>query len=94
MERTNPNGRALSKNNFISELTLLLDPLLFEVYTKNRVMPGRNINFTSEPLIEQYDLQDWMAKYYKGADRSKKCRPDVIKSSYRGIKRLLQKVSN
>lgn len=92
MERTNPNGRALSKNNFISELTLLLDPLLFEVYAKNRVMPGRNISFISEPLIEQYDLQDWMAKYYKGADRSKKCRPDVIKSSYRGIKRLLQKV--
>lgn len=89
--KTNPQGRPLSKNNFIAELSVVIDPLLFELYTKNKIMPGRAITFTSEPLILEYDLEDWKAKNYKGSNYDRICTPDTIKASYRGIKRLVPK---
>ena len=57
---------------------------------RNKPMnPGDRMD-CGEPLIDEYNLKDWMNPYYAGSpDIDKRCVP-VLKRSYRGIYRLVR----
>lgn len=60
--------------------------------TKNTMRPGNRM-VTPEPLIVEYDLQNWMnPMYLNSKDVDKKCVP-VLKNNYRGLYRIGQTVT-
>lgn len=69
--KNNPAGSVYGRNTFINGLKYMLsDDPEWEFCAEAR--PG-NMMDAPEPLILEYDLKDWMAKGYSGADPVKKC---------------------
>lgn len=80
-----PASKTIGRNTFNKKIRQLLanDPTWEPL--KNSVKPGTMMD-KPEYLIVEWNLCDWQAPLYTGADINRKCRP-MLKSSYAGIRR-------
>ena len=82
-KKNNPSGQTQGKSSFVQDVKILLknsDEWKFEEQrSKNRMD-------APEPLILQYDLNDWKNPSYHGTDEDKICMP-ALKPKYRGLVR-------
>lgn len=92
LARNNPQAKPIGRNKFTDELVELVnsDKLSpFECPDKTlRHRPGGRMN-TPEPLIVEFDLQDWMNLSAPASNPTKRSTlsGDQIKSTYRGLVR-------
>ena len=86
--RNIPNGKAISKYGFTSELKDIFLGQTVSGFTftgEAQIRTGHMMD-KSEPLILDYHLNNWMNKNYNGTDRMQKCKP-VPKDRYAGLTR-------
>lgn len=86
--RNVPNGKAISKFGFTSELKdiFLGQTVSTFTYEAKQERTGHRMD-KPEPLILDYHLSDWMNPGYNGTDRTKKCTP-IPKDRYSGLIRV------
>lgn len=88
-KRNNPNGKPLSRQNFIENLLIIAmqdGKWLDKTKQTDRVRSNGRMD-DDEPLITELNLQEWMDKNYRGADM-KKLRDFKRKTYYRGLVRI------
>ncbi|MCM1223300.1 MAG: phage/plasmid primase, P4 family [Lachnospiraceae bacterium] len=86
-----PSGQMLGYKSFCRDIkTAAANDTDWEV--KGPVTTGTKMDI-GEPIIGEYDLKNWMDNTYNGLDMNKKCRPNPLKSSYRGIVRVTPTVT-
>lgn len=88
-KKNSPSGMIQGKNTFITDLLNLLPALCPDWYCASRqaaIKPGIKMS-VPEPLIAEYNLDDWKSKNYSGFDINKMCRPN-LKATYNGIQRV------
>ena len=86
--QTNPSGIVVGYKTFLFGLlnALAAENLGWYCQDKNQaVRPGNRMD-APEPLILEYDLEDWKNPMYKGGNPDMICRP-ILKPNYRGILR-------
>ena len=84
LQRNVPSGRAVGRNAFLKSLKALAAEYGWLAQDKVR-SDGRMDD--PEPLIDEYDVREWMSHSYTGGDTGRKCMPD-LKESYRGFVRV------
>ena len=87
-KRRNPSGTVIGYRPFLNGLLEIIANGDFGWYCPDktqRLVPGNRMN-APEPLILDYNLEDWMNPMYKGGNPNMVCRP-ILKSVYRGILR-------
>ena len=86
-ERVNPTGRVMSRQSFLSQLRVHLDAVgsdwIDKTERNDKVRPGDKM-LDDEPLITEYNLQNWQNQSYKGTDLTK-LRDFKRKATYRGF---------
>ena len=82
-QRNVPQGKMLSRNSFYSALELIASEYGWQLQDKVR---SANRMDDPEPMILEYNVQEWMNHNYRGSDPMRLCQPDV-KDSYRGYVR-------
>ena len=85
--KNSPNGSLQGKNTFIMDVTNLL-PNYKDWYCIGRqtaIRPGHMMDMP-EPLIAEYNLDDWKSPGYTGGDLNRICMPQ-LKATYNGIRR-------
>lgn len=85
--KNSPNGSLQGKNTFIMDVTNLL-PNYKDWYCIGRqtsIRPGHMMDMP-EPLIAEYNLEDWKNPTYTGGDINRICMPQ-LKVTYNGIRR-------
>lgn len=87
--RYNPCGKPEGKTAFKKQLEILLLEPYFSKYWYIVPNPIRIENKTNgpEPLISQYNLENWKNPHYTGKDVNKICVPSFPTNRYRGIMR-------
>lgn len=91
--KNSPNGSIQGKNKFISEVvTVAKTNGKWYCLDKSKTIRSSGKMGAPEPLIAQYDLQEWMNPSYKGGDPDKMCMP-VISDFYRGLLRASSSVT-
>lgn len=88
------SGGMMGSASFIKDVRRIVGDLYGDDWavTKNTMRPGNRM-VTPEPLIEEYDLQNWMnPMYLNSKDVDKKCVPE-LKNNYRGLYRIGQTVT-
>ena len=89
--KTNPSGTIVNSRTFIRDLLSILDAsgLPFSCVDHTKCQKVTKTNMTdAEPLILEYNLENWMNPVYKGSNPDLICRP-VLKQVYRGITRKI-----
>lgn len=89
--KTNPSGTIVNSRTFIRDLLSILDTsgLPFSCVDHTKCQKVTKTNMTdAEPLILEYNLENWMNPVYKGSNPDLICRP-VLKQVYRGITRKI-----
>ncbi len=93
--RFNPGGGRISKKSFITQIKIISEEYpgyFFDVVAsgdsagRDKVIRSAGRMDEPEPLILEYNVEQWMNKSYKGADPSKKAMPE-LKEFYRGLQR-------
>ena len=86
--KNSPNGSLQSKNTFIMDVTNLLQnyPDWTCIGRQTAIRPGHMMD-APEPLIAEYNLEDWKNPNYTGGDINRICTPQ-LKATYNGIRRL------
>ncbi len=86
-QQMSPNGKCLSSQVFIGDLmTVLRDDNTWECPDKTaKQRPGQRMS-RGEPLIAEYNLDQWKDPTYTGKDRHLIGRP-LLKAAYRGVQR-------
>lgn len=86
-ERVNPTGRIMSRQSFLSQLRVHLDAIgsdwIDRTERNDKIRPGKRMD-ADEPLITEYNLQNWQDQTYKGKDLVK-LRDFKRKNTYRGF---------
>lgn len=87
--KAHPSGAPMNRNDFASQLVeILADSGLWRPTQSLSGEPGperpKGRMDATEPLIAQYDLDDWTNKNYTGTDPIKMCMPAPLRTSYRG----------
>lgn len=85
--KSNPNGSAMGKTAFITDVLNLLTPDC-GWYCRGRdvdIRPGKLMD-GPEPLIMEYALEDWKSKTYIGSDINRISTP-TLKTNYKGLLR-------
>ena len=82
-QRNVPSGKSIGKNTFLKEI----EPFASE---HGWVQVGKKISADNrmdkpELLICEYDVTEWMNKFYRGTDPDVICMPDVTGKRYRGF---------
>lgn len=87
--KTNPSGKPLGKNKFIESLMPVINDSTIW-YCRNKTASIRTGSKMDRPelLIAQYDLVDWKAPGYTGANPLVACVPQKA-VSYRGLERYI-----
>lgn len=86
-KRNAPSGTVLGKTTFIHNLeSILTMDDSWQDKGKSAICTSTRMD-EAEPLIEEYDLNKWMNKLYKGEDPDLKCRPQPLSENYRGLVR-------
>lgn len=88
-QKANPNGSLQGRNTFINDVKSLLGnwPEWQSTNPRDGMRVGNKMN-EPEPLIETYDLTDWMnPTYIKSTNVSMKCRP-FLNEKYIGMFRI------
>lgn len=87
--KTVGNREVLGRQTFMKSLLLLVEQLPdWKCEDKTKSISSVGKMNRPEPLIDEYDLKDWMnPMYMSSADVSKKCIP-LLKVNYRGIVRV------
>ena len=81
-----PSGKMLGFKVFCSDIrNAVRDDMEWEV--KNTPITAGTKMDVGEPLIGEYELNDWQNRTYSGMDIDKKFRPYPLKSCYRGLAR-------
>ena len=90
-KENNPSGTIQSARSFITELTDVLKSGNFgySCADKGKLIRVATRMDSSEPLILQYNLHNWMNSFCKSNDPDKLCRPSNKALSYRGILRTV-----
>lgn len=88
---SNPCGKVLNKTNFLRDVDKRVDDYTYEgrpkwTRTKSPVSANGRMTYP-EPMILQYDVEEWMNKEYAGTDLAKKATPNVTDHKYRGLLR-------
>lgn len=87
MKRNYPGTKPLGRNNFLHDfLDILAEYPDWESQKKEYTSKGRMDK--SEPLIGEYDLENWYNGSYQGPDATKRCVVIKPKPKYRGILRI------
>ncbi len=89
-ERVNPTGRVMSRQSFLSQLRVYLDANNdnWEDKTDRSTSVATSDRMDAdEPLITEYNLDEWMDPSYMGSDMPKK-RDFKRKANYRGFVRV------
>ena len=86
--KNSPNGSLQGKNTFIMDVTNLLQnyPDWTCIGRQTAIRPGHMMD-VPEPLIAEYNLEDWKNPNYTGGDINRICTPQ-LKATYNGIRRL------
>lgn len=88
MESNNPSGKPLGKKNFIKEVVRHLDHFPDWEY-KDKPQTTGHLMDGPEPLILDLNLEDWKNPHYRGGPNLDKiCTPNILKSGYRGLRRI------
>ncbi len=84
-----PNCHIKGKRNFMDELADIVKDDSNWQYTggHNQVRVTRRMADTPEPLIAEYNLEDWKNPHYTGGDLTRVCMPE-FKDKYTGIVRV------
>ena len=87
MKRNSPNGSIQGRNTFINDI-IALSTEMDDWYCPGKQTYVRRGNKMDrpEPLILEYNLEDWKNKAYRGNDLDRVCQP-MLKSGYRGLLR-------
>lgn len=100
-KKYNSNGSPVGRNTFLKDFKNLMkdnpDWICKTEYANGRVKDSNirpsNMMDEPEPLIDEYQLVDWMNPRYRGSkDWEKRCLPD-LKSYYTGILRVTPKAN-
>lgn len=85
-KKNSPSGEVKGKNVFIKDIQdVLIDNPIWQI-KKDSPMPTRHYMDKPEPLILEYDLNDWKNPVYRGINPDKICSPK-LKGSYKGLLR-------
>lgn len=87
--KANPSGSIQGRNSFMSDVRAIISnwPEWQATRPREMIRTGNKMN-EPEPLIETYDLVDWMnPTYIKSTNVSMKCRP-FLNEKYGGIYRI------
>ena len=87
-KKNSPSGSLQGKSTFITDLMNLL-PSLPEWSCQGKtkaIKPAKRMS-EPEPLILQYNLNDWKNPAYRGTDEDKICTP-MLKNTYNGLIRV------
>jgi putative DNA primase/helicase len=83
-----PSGTIISKNPFIREIKQLATKSdVFYVADGDPLVRADNRMTYPEPMIIQYDVEEWMNHEYSGHDPLKKASPHMTGNRYRGLQR-------
>lgn len=88
---SNPSGKVLNKTNFLRELDKRVDDYTYGgqpkwIRTKAPVSANGRMDYP-EPMILQYNVEEWMNWSYHGMDLYRKATPMVLGNKYRGLLR-------
>ncbi len=84
MKQNNSSGQVQGRNSFLKDLYGVVDGALWKEVTS--AQPKTYMD-KAEPLIDEYNLTDWMnPQYMLSKDIDKKCRP-ALKTTYNGLQR-------
>lgn len=85
--RNVPSGKPIGKNGFLKEIRVLAERShVFYVSDDMHRASGR-MDY-AEPLILEYNVDEWKNKNYRGTDMNLLCTPDGVKDKrYRGLLR-------
>ena len=85
--KNSPNGSLQGKNTFIMDVTNLLSNYKdwYCIGRQTAIRPGHMMDIP-EPLIAEYNLEDWKNPSYTGNDINRICSPQ-LKVTYNGIRR-------
>ena len=88
-KKNSPNGSLQGKNTFIMDITNLVDGYSnwYCLGRQTPIRPGHMMD-ASEPLIAEYNLEDWKNPTYTGNDLERICHPK-LKATYNGIRRVV-----
>lgn len=86
--KTHPSGIPVNRNDFASQLVEILAASTKWIYSdpQKKHRPGQRLA-TPEPLIAEWDLDDWGNQNYSGTVVSKRCVPSNLKTNYLGVLR-------
>lgn len=84
--KTEPSGKPEGYKAFNEALRNYLGGSQEWTLPDKSVRPGQHMS-AFEPLIAEFNLQDWMNQTYTGTDPVKKCMPSPLKANYRGVVR-------
>lgn len=83
-----PSGTIVSQNPFIREIKQLAkESTVFYANPNDSAIRAHGRMTYPEPLIVEYNVEDWMNHQYTGPDKYKKASPDVDGNRYRGLQR-------
>ncbi len=87
-----PSGTPQARNTFIKDLVIQIQTnAIWDCPDKNAKVKTANRIQDAEPLIEEYGLRNWMNPHFISSnDVNKKCIPQKLSSSYRGLTRRPQ----
>lgn len=85
-----PSGTVQSNKSFISDLQNIVRDDDIWYYEEKQIRVTKTNMSKSEPLIEEYGLDEWKSSRYKGSDMTKICEFDRAKAHYRGLQRYVQ----
>lgn len=88
---SNPCGKVLNKTNFLREVDKHVDDYTYKgepMWTRTNAPVSANGRMDyPEPMIVQYNVEEWMNHEYSGLDPLKKATPNVTDHKYRGLLR-------
>lgn len=82
-----PNCPIKGKNSFMMELADIVSDDAGWQYSRTQVRVTKHMMNTPEPLIAEFNLDDWKNPNYMGGDLSRICLPE-LKDKYTGIVRV------
>lgn len=85
--RANPSGKSISRNAFINRLADILSASSEWSCDKQRQIRSANRMDAPEPLILEYDLNNWKNSRYTGNISQRVCTVNPKKLTYRGLLR-------
>lgn len=90
-KRVAPGGMPMNQATFVEELLNLLetskDDMWFCENKRKAIYVGKKMS-KPEPLILEYQLEDFTNKVHKGSNSEQLCMPDNIPTNIRGIQRI------